>query len=35
MDPALVAVYSERTRPALKLAPVDTVGARKVFGKIS
>lgn len=33
IDPALVAVYSERTRAALKLTPVDTVGARKVFGK--
>jgi hypothetical protein len=31
VDPALVALYSDRTRAALKLAPVDTVGARKVF----
>jgi hypothetical protein len=35
LDPALVAMYSDRTRAALKLTPVDTVGARKVFGKIS
>lgn len=33
LDPALVAMYSDRTRPALKLTPVDTVGARKVFGQ--
>ena len=32
LDPALVAMYSDRTRAALKLTPVDTVGARKVFG---
>lgn len=31
VDPALVALYADRTRPPLKLAPVDTVGARKVF----
>lgn len=35
LDPALLAAYAERTRPALKLSPVDTAGARKVFGKIS
>ena len=33
VDPDLVALYADRTRPSLKLAPIDTVGARKVFFK--
>lgn len=33
MDPALLQMYSELPRAALKLTPVSTVAARKVFGK--
>lgn len=31
MDPALLALYSERTRAALELQPVDTTQTRKIF----
>ena len=32
VDPAVLEMYSGRTRASLKLVPVDTVGTRKVFG---